>query len=57
MGVVFIELGLKSLYFLTTNASSDNQSTFFSNTGFLNKLRTVLIILSATEGTLTANRE
>ena len=44
------------LYCLVADGNSDNQSAFpFSNTGFFNKLRKVLITRSAIEGPLSVN--
>ena len=46
------------LYCLITDGSSINQSAFlFSNTGFLNTFRIVLMTRSAFDGPLSVNRE
>ena len=58
MGVNFIEPCIVLLYCLMTDGSSDNQSPFpAKKTGFLNKLRIVLITLSENDGHLSVNRE
>ena len=56
--VAFIELWIVLLYSLLTDGSSLNQSAIpFSKTGFFDKLRIVLMILSDIEGLLSVNRE
>ena len=58
MGVIFRELWIVDFYRLLTDGSSPNQSALpFSNTGFLKKLRIVLIILSTVLGPLSVNLE
>ena len=57
-GAIFVQLRILLLYFLKTDVSSDTHEAFpFSNTGFCNKLRKVLITRTTSEGRLSVNLE